>query len=596
MATDLRIPTRYGAWTITRSYRSAIDRDGLVGKDWHCNQADLQLLVEEDAGQIVAQHLYASAASRRTFVKSGSDYTAPKDSFCTLAHESDELVLREPMRKRVWAFNDGSANPSLKGRLLYAGHLDEGGSSSYEYNGSNELSSITLPDAVHTVDFSYNSQDLISVVSVKYDSTEVMKVEYDYRADFPSAANADIGVDDEHLVQVTVSEKTSASGQWTKRTTQYRYTNATNGVLKAVFEPDAVERAVNGIAGATTPDDLMDENDTTMNEYASRRFEYYSGPEDTSDVITVWAPTGEDFHDKYGGGSMNATNVTEDGKMVRREIVSAGAAGCCGSGTGGVTFEYFYVDLDSASDPDETNEVVRLVIEDIIDESDSAYARRIYGLNRGGRILREAFIEDPVGTGTKYWCQSWTIDTTYPEMHLVAEERSAKAHDTIDSDSDLEKFLDPFDPFDGMSPWSNDQDTLNNSSGVILVHAYDSDGNRTETKIKEGENGTANYLAAWEYNAGSSDFKKHLLTKQYEYPSKTTTKTSGEATSYTYTFGTGDELQQIKQTLPTISSGQNGSGTATEILEYYDSDELLRWLKDGEGVVTEVDPENWTGQ
>lgn len=38
-------------------------------------------------------------------------------------------------------------------------------------------------------------------------------------------------------------------------------------------------------------------------------------------------------------------------------------------------------------------------------------------------------------------------------------------------------------------------------------------------------------------------------------------------------------------TLPTISTGQNGSGVATTTSGYYDNLDRLRWTQDGEGYI-----------
>jgi hypothetical protein len=90
------------------------------------------------------------------------------------------------------------------------------------------------------------------------------------------------------LVQVKVSKlKTGGSasepGDRIVRHTQYRYDSP--GLLKAVFEPDAVERLVEDRSDISGAADILakaddDDNSGTaahkIKDYASRRFSYYT--------------------------------------------------------------------------------------------------------------------------------------------------------------------------------------------------------------------------------------------------------------------------------------------------------------------------------
>ena len=609
VAIDLQIPVLYGQWALVRSYRSSLQASSSGGKGWQVNQLDMK--VEKHVDDLI---LLVNSASRRDFISNGDGtYTPPKDSRLILTADTDEEEYRieDTQSRDTWAFHDHTTAAHLQGRLKYTTR-NGAESANYAYYDSGEhmgqVSTITFPKSSHIVSFSYqtiaaaNGISVITNVSVKEGGTnEVMKAEYKYKDDI-EAADRDVGGTPDSLVQVTVFHISTVGGQWTERTTQYRYrcyanedgdegTNCTDQsvwVLKSVFEPDAVYRAMQGeykdAEGVDIvidePADLFKLSDAQVGWFANREFEYYDpdGENTSVNVETIWEPGGEDLH-RYAADAMDAE---ENDTTVKREIVRN--EGCCG-GASGITRQYHYVALPQVDDREETNEVVQLIIEDTEDANGIPYSRRIYGINRGGRVLREVLIDDPrVGQPSKYWCQSWTLDARVPEAHLVAEERTPTAHDVSD-DADLAKFLDPFDPTDGSGmAWANDEETLHDSQGLTTVHAYDANSNRTETKVKNGRTETAYFVAAWDYVGVSDPFKQHLVTMSYDFPTQTTSKAEGVSTRYTHQFWSSDLVAEIETELPAITD--NGSGIPTKTNVYYDSLGNLRWTKDGEGYVT----------
>ncbi len=199
----------------------------------------------------------------------------------------------------------------------------------------------------------------------------------------------------------------------------------------------------------------------------------------------------------------------------------------------------------------------------------------------GGK-LRQAFIQNPLSSPT-YWCDSWifatsTGSTTLP--YRLAERRYPSAHTGVSTSTALQSFLNPYNG----SSWSNDTSTVNSSSGRIDTYGYNSTGMRTDEYVKYGESGTAYYVAATDYGDTTNPY---IATATYDYPTQTTTRTTANQTAYTYTFyDTAHQQPQTKTTtLPTVSTGQNGSGVATTKGEYYDNLGRLRWTQDGEGYI-----------
>jgi hypothetical protein len=138
-------------------------------------------------------------------------------------------------------------------------------------------------------------------------------------------------------------------------------------------------------------------------------------------------------------------------------------------------------------------------------------------------------------------------------------------------------------PHNGSS-WSNDTSTVNSSSGRIDTYGYNSTGMRTDEYVKYGESGTAYYVAATDFGDSTNPY---IATATYDYPTQTTTHSSANQTAYALTFyDTSHQQPQTKTTtLPTVSSGQNGSGVATTKGEYYDNLGRLRRTQDGEGYI-----------
>ena len=104
-------------------------------------------------------------------------------------------------------------------------------------------------------------------------------------------------------------------------------------------------------------------------------------------------------------------------------------------------------------------------------------------------------------------------------------------------------------------------------------------------QVKYGESGTAYYVSATDYG---DSVNATLATATWDYPTQTTTRSAGNQTSFTFTFyDTAHQQSETKiTTLPTVPTGQNGSGVATTTGEYYDNIGRLRWTQDGEGYIT----------
>ncbi len=602
-ATDLKLSGPVSSWAHGRGYDSLRITTGDTevvssnGLRWHGGDRGPYLTVD-GSGNV---SLYPSASNKRVFSISGSDYVAPKDYSATLVKSgsgaTEIFTLTEIDTGRIFIFytHDPAIVAENRGKLKErtTRQYDAQGLSGIEYtyttNGFVDEVTTAEPQS-WTIDYSYyttgTEADRLEKIEIKNaSSTVIAKVEYTYYGNVTNPST-DLGSDGD-LVQVKVSRRDSASTGWIVRTMQYRYYNSSSidgkpHQLKAVLEPDAVLRITSaGNTAVDTADEILTQGDTytvtgssEIKDYSSRSFTYYTSDLDTDSAITTdWGS--ENLKTKYGGDNLNEYDSHAYGR-VKSETVNGSCASCGGGGSagGGIKKTYYYMDLNGGSSTD-PSEVVRMVVEDTTDSQGADVSRKVLGLSDNGTALREATIEDPTAGTITVWCKSIIVSSDL----RVTERRNPSAHTLVDSDSELKNFLDP-------TTGTNDSTTLNDSDGLVTLYEFDSDKRPSGMKVKKGENGTAYYISATDYGNGT-DAPKYLRTATYAFPDKTATRSAGKKTTIAYTFWDAGKTQVKKQTttLPVISTGQNGSGTATATEQYFDRLGRLRWAKDGEGYV-----------
>src|SRR5262249_3889055 len=154
----------------------------------------------------------------------------------------------------------------------------------------------------------------------------------------------------------------------------------------------------------------------------------------------------EYLHVTYGGFPIDTPD------RVKSETIRGSCASCGGSGgNGSISKQYYY--LRASAEPlHNQNQVYWIVIKDTVARTTGMY-RTVYGLEENGRLLRKAFIKDPVSETPTFWCESWKLavpDVNMPKLYRVAEHRMPSAHN-VDKNS-IDEFLNPYDGTD----WDND--------------------------------------------------------------------------------------------------------------------------------------------
>ena len=627
------------------------------GDRWHCSGIGPYLLpVDLDSDDMIdAMDLYLSASTRRRFTKSGNDYLPPAGMQAKLVpttgndtkdYDNDSVTTAEDITiytltmidsGDVYVFAGFEANVVAG----YRGRCVERTTREYQAEGKDGIRYF-YDDTEGTVDHVMTAKPQEWLVAYDYytggtevnrlknikvyngddalSDTLIMQAEYWYASnadDLVTMPSGDLGSGND-LVQVKVSQLASNGSDWIERTTQYRYYSSTDPAdadpdpkgrehqLKMVLEPDAVQRIMD--AGSfSSPDDILEKADsfsvggTALSEYCSRSFTYYNDDQSTASANTPFNSS-EDLNANYGGTSVSeAEEFNDTAKMglVKTETINGICGGCGGGGSlsGGVKRTYHYMKLNTTSSS--FNDVVWICVEDTEEAGGANAYRRVCGLNNNGIALRTALIDDPTTTTFDAWCTSTTLvdSANAKENGKIEERRTPSAHrGKVNNNDTLEKFLDP-------TYSTNDTATLRTNmekEGLIYCYEYVDSGDRIyDTLIKEGHDGTAEYVSRIEFGDGDNDDPAAGLdhTDEYtptlirQYPSRTSTKVPTDRidTTIEYSFwddGSDDaQIHSTIATLPAVGTTENGSGVQTKVERYFDKLGRLRWTKDGDGYV-----------
>jgi RHS repeat-associated protein len=645
---DLQLPGTDLSWSHVRTYDSRVARAtgsfvDLEGVRWHGGGAGPFLrhpLMSDTPDDL---ELYTSATSKRTFTYNSGNYDPPADSPLTLVKSgsgaSEIFTLTNLETGRVLIFYGLDSNIAtknqgrIKERTTRAFQAASRTGTTYSYTSFDMLDWVLTSDGQY-IDYEYytfgadtNRLETISVYAgANAGTTLLQQAQYMY---FDSAvdesavainASSDVGQSGD-LIQVKVIRRATndtGSNLSLVRTTQYRYFVGENDhQIKAVIESDAIERLLQDNSNLSSPEDILEQDDSyatgsassnSISAFASRAFTHYDTNRlaTSSAITTAWGtetlsgPSGKYGSNSYNDGEYSEWDITGSNSYgywdgaVKSESIQGGCSTCGGPTAVGVKRDYYYIELadwyhgDGKTDP---NMVVRIVIQDTKDAAGTPLYRRLYGVNWKGTAIREAFVANPTNpTASTIWCTSLILNSDW----RVIERREPSAHKTLVSDNaTLTKFLDPTG-----NSGANDTDTVNASSGLVyhteFNPTYGSGKRPTGQLVSIGTSGTKHYIAATNYGDGDGDStgqdnaEGKLATAQYVYPTQTATRSAGVATTMVYTFWDSSDtaVRSIVSTLPTVSTGENGSGSTTVTTgQYFDRLGRLRWTKDGEGYV-----------
>lgn len=329
-------------------------------------------------------------------------------------------------------------------------------------------------------------------------------------------------------------------------TTYYRYYTASDsngyvGGLRYVFNPDSFARLEEAVGDPFTATDAQ------VAPYADNYFEY-----DSSHRVT-------------------------------KEIVQGSGCSCTsGGGLGTYTFSY-----ETSSNSDGYNSWKYKTTETLPDGN-----QNIVYANYTGEVMLADFhdVADDVTP------QDWLTFTQYDSQGraiLSANPSAVSGYD--DSYADLLHMV------------SGNYQYLNDDSGLITTASFYSSTTATDStaggvagyqessSIQRGELGTSVLQNTAEYflvTGGGATIAPVASSTVY----RNDDGTGAETTSFSYTFFTGTtRMQSMTTTLPVVSSGQNGPGTADVSDTVFDQDGRVIWTRDADGFLNYFSYDEATG-
>ena len=203
-------------------------------------------------------------------------------------------------------------------------------------------------------------------------------------------------------------------------------------------------------------------------------------------------------------------------------------------------------------------------------------AQNIVYANYAGQTMLRVFQD-----GDDEWLEFWKYDDDARAV-LHANPSAISGYD--------EQYADLLHEVDGNYEFLRDEE------GLIELFEYDAaSGYLTAEKIKEGEDGDEIKLREYEYvtcplcsgsssssssssSSGGGCLSAYFTSKATAYPDAVD-QDKKLITTYSYTFHTGTcQVKQKTTTLPSVSSGQNGSGIAAVRKEYFHVYGNLNWI------------------
>lgn len=321
------------------------------------------------------------------------------------------------------------------------------------------------------------------------------------------------------------------------------------GALKYVFGDDAYKRVLE--AESETDPDAIDDED--LAPYADQHLVY-----------------------------------DDSGRVTTRTVQGDGCSSCTG---GQGTYEYEY---EFSAHADGPNSWHYKTIETLPDGN-----LNVTYYNYAGQVMLAVFVNtttnDKWGTFHKYDADGREILTASPSAVALPS-----SFTTIEAYADLLHW-------DG-----DDYQYLSDSAGQISLTEYYTSTTATESsaggvegyeqyrKVKNGETGSAILLSAIDYiahddddadtddtlpNGAGDDITIYLVDTETQY--RNTNGTGDQTTAYDYTWY-ANSLQAASKTVtnPTVTTGQNGSNSATASIRYYDAYGRVQWQKDEGGFLT----------
>jgi YD repeat-containing protein len=280
------------------------------------------------------------------------------------------------------------------------------------------------------------------------------------------------------------------------------------------------------------------------------------GPQEVRDFEV--ANPGVDIYTKTTSQLASYVDFTAEYEADKRVDKLDLKAGCgCGGSEGLYTFDWAVY----AGTPSDLNSWAHQVL---VTYPSANGGKLIVDYNKYHQVLNRVFQEVASDSSSRRWIRTYRHDTT----GRLTDSYSVKASTLY---TDLTHTV-----------------TTSLTAGMRRIFAYASNDSLSTVKLRDPANGNENYQLKTVFTLFvSGDRRRYVLDSTTVYPSETTADTGGKQTSFSYTYHSSDNIAPKLRTttLPVVSSGENGSGTAVVLKDYFELDGLHTWSKDGDGYV-----------
>jgi hypothetical protein len=266
-------------------------------------------------------------------------------------------------------------------------------------------------------------------------------------------------------------------------------------------------------------------------------------------------------------------------QRVTSAVVQGAGCSVCSGGLGSYDYEY-----TTSPFADDYNAWKFKTVETLPDGN-----QNIAYTNFAGEVMLQVFrdttTEQEWATFYKYDSAGRVLWTAAPSA--VSGYDDSKA-DLLDEESDNYTYLrDDVGLIQTTSYYSTTTATSTTAGGVA--------GYVYQTSLQQGETGTAVLQGSTDYiERTAGDVTVYQVASDTVY--RNDNGTGGETTGYDYTWFSGTtQMESLTVTAPTVSSGQNGPGTADTTTIFFDSDGRAIWYRDADGFLEYTEYDDATG-
>jgi YD repeat-containing protein len=211
--------------------------------------------------------------------------------------------------------------------------------------------------------------------------------------------------------------------------------------------------------------------------------------------------------------------------------------------------------------------------------------------NFAGEVMLSVYYD--VGAGQKF--DTWHKYDSLGRLIMTAEPSAVTGYNDTYSDllnynnqTGLYQYLANTSGLIEITDWGTSTTATSTTAGDVK-------GFLKDTKIEQGQQGTAILTGSQQYYLQTAN-SVSVYPIATETVCRNTNGTGGETTSYSYTFFTGTvQVQSVTTTYPTVTSGENGPGTADVEVVFNDNYARPIWTKDADGFIDYVAYDPATG-